>query len=386
MKVTVSYQSLMNVLGFPNTILSDKSVDDKSKNIIFLVRPDGMKVVGYNVFTFSRTEMDIVESEDIPESGWEFQVKASNLNKVLSSFSSLYKTKVDNVSFSEEGVKIKLSVYEEAIKEEDSRLAQVSEFYLENVPIIANVNTEIHMGFPESVDLLTSGDLSLYIDSLMPLMSNDSAGSNASKLNFAPDYVFVMCGYMSAFFKNRLPEAFKGMALSYSSINFLKKLLEGVDSINVCRIDKYLCVQSGTTEAFLKHQNIKLKHEPYLKKMDKTLGVSVDRFYLKDVLRRMGNVATDGKMFIMDDGNLNVVCTDFQQNIPMNKVKPGTSGIGFNITIKYFENGIIGKEDVFSSDVFIYFVKMARGYMVFMQDKSGAWISSTQVTEAKEEV
>lgn len=384
MKVTVSYQGLMNVLAFPNTILSDKSVEDKMKNVIFLVKPEGVKVVGYNVFTFSRTDMDIVESEDIPENGWEFQVKASSLNKILSSFSSLYKTKVEKVSFADNGVKIKLSVYEEAIKEEDSRLAQVSEFHLENVPVLSNVNHEIHMDFPEGVELLSSGDLSLYIDSLMPLMSNDSAGSNASKLNFAPDYVFVMSGYMSAFFKNRLPEAFKGMALSYSSINFLKKLVEGVDSINVCRIDKYLCVQSGSTEAFMKYQNIKLKYEAYLKKMDKKLGVSVDRFYLKDVLKRMGNVATDGKMFITEDGNLNVVCTGFQQNIPLNKVKSETAGIGFNVTIKYFESAIIGKEDVFSGDVFIYFVPMARGYMIFMQDKSGAWISNTQVTEAKE--
>lgn len=384
MKITVNYNDLMNVLSFPNTILSDKSVDDKMKNVIFLVSPDTVRVVGYNAFTFSRTEMENVEIEDVPDSGWEFQVKASNLNKVLSSFSSLFKTKVKSLSLSDYGVKIKLSVYEEAINEEDSRLSQVSEFQLENVPILGNVNKEIHMDFPENVDMLPGGDLSLYIDSLMPLMNNDSAGSNSSKMNFAPDYVFVMSGYMSAFFKNKLPEAFKGITLSYSSINFLKKLAEGVDSIGVCRIDKYLCVQSGNTEAFMKYQNIKMRYEAYLNKLDKTLGVSVDRLYLKDVLRRMGNVSTDGKMFITEDGNLNVVCTGFQQSVPLNKVKPNTAGIGFNVTIKYIENAIIGREDVFNSDVFIYFVPSVRGYMLFMMDKSGAWISNTQVTEAKE--
>ena len=384
MKITLSYQNLMNVLAFPNTVLSDKSVDDKMKNVIFLVGSEGVRVVGYNAFTFSRTEMVAIEIEDIPENGWEFQVKAPVLNKILSSFSNLYKTRVDRVSFSDNGVKIKLSVFEEAIRDEDSRLAQVSEFYMESVPIIMNVNKEIHMNFPEGTELLPSGDLTLYIDSLMPLMSNDSAGSNSGKMNFAGDYVFVMLGYMSAFFKNRLPEAFKELSLSYSSINFLKKLTEGVEAIEVCRIDKYLCVRSGNTEAFMKYQNIKMKYEAYLKRLDKKLGVCVDRFYLKDVLRRMGNVSTDGKMFVTEDGNLSVVCSDFQQNIPLNQVKPGTAGIGFNATIKYFENAIIGREDVFDGDVFIYFVPSARGYMIFMQDKSGAWISNTQVTEAKE--
>lgn len=384
MKITLDYNKLMEVLAFPNTILADKSVDEKMKNIIFLVGQEGVRVVGYNAFTFSRTEMEALEVEDIPEGGWEFQVKAGNLNKVLSSFSSLFKTRVNQVSFADSGVKIALSVYEEAVKEEDSRLSQVSEFSLENVPVLSNVNKEIHMDFPEGVDVLSGDELALYIDSLMPLMSSDSTGSNASKLNFAPDYVFVMSGYMSAFFKNRLPEAFKGMTLSYSSINFLRKMVESNSSVEVCRIDKYLCVSYNGTEAFMKYQNIRMKYEAYLKKLDKKLGICVDRLYLKDVLRRMGNVATDGKMFITEGSNLAIECAGFRQNIPLNKVKEGTAGIGFNVNVKYFESAIIGKEEVFTGDVFIYFVPTARGYMVFMMDKSGSWISNTQVTEAKE--
>ena len=383
MKITVGYQTLMDVLGFPNTVLSDKSVEDKMKNIIFMAGSESLKVVGYNAFTFSRTDMEVLESEDIPENGWEFQVKAGNLNKVLASFSSLYKTRVDRVSFSDEGVKVKLSVYEEAIEKTDSRLSQVSEFLLENVPVLSNVNKEIHMPFPEDVDVLDSDSLSLYIDSLMPLMSNDSNGGNAGKMNFAPDYVFVMSGYMSSFFKNRLPEAFKDITLSYSSVNFLKKLTEASENLEVCRIDKYLCVHCGSTEAFMRYQNIKMRYEAYLKKLDKKIGFSVDRLYLRDVLRRMGNVSQDGKMFVTEDGNLNVVCAGFQQNIPLNQVKEGTAGIGFSVTIKYFDSAIIGRDGVFSDDVFVYLVPTARGYMLFMMDRTGTWISNTQVTEAR---
>ena len=74
MKLTVDYEELGKVVGFTNTIINNKSVDDKLKNVIFLVDADGTaKVAGYNQFTFGRTVLESAVAEDIPESGWEFQ-------------------------------------------------------------------------------------------------------------------------------------------------------------------------------------------------------------------------------------------------------------------------------------------------------------------------
>ena len=194
MKITVDYEELVRVLGFVNTVLSDKSVDDKMKNVIFLVKNDSVKVVGYNPLTFSRTELEKAEVEDVNEEGWVFQVKSAGLNKVLSSFLSLYKTEVSKLEFTEDGVKIRLTVFEEAKDEADSRLSQESSFLLENITILSNVLKEVNLEFPEDVSVLDSAELFLYIDSLYPLMSNESSSVNASKLNFADDYVFVLTG------------------------------------------------------------------------------------------------------------------------------------------------------------------------------------------------
>ena len=192
MKLTLDFSELVSVLGFSNTILSDKSVDDKLKNVIFMVSEKGCKAVGYNAFTFHRTELKSAKVEDISDEGWEFQIKASELNKIVSSFSSLYKTKVEKISFEKEGVKVRLTVYEEPIDEKDARLAQASKFNLEDAPILANINKEIHMEFPEELDILASEDLSFFLDALFPLMSNDSESKMAGKLNFAEDYIFVI--------------------------------------------------------------------------------------------------------------------------------------------------------------------------------------------------
>lgn len=380
MKITLNYDELVNTLGFATTVLSDKSVEDRMKNIIFLVEENKVKIVGYNAFTFSRTVLDNVVTEDILDSGWQFQVRSSNLTKILSSFSSLSKTKVSKVDFEEDGVRVKLTVYEEAVKEEDIRLSQNSVFQLENVPILGNVMKEITMEFPSETEMLDSPDLFFYIDTLLPLMSNDSASKNESKLNFAEDYVFVMSGQMSAYCVNKLPDAFKGLTLSYSSVNFLKKLTEGTDAIHICRIDRYLCIQSENTEAFMKYQNIRIKYQAYLQRMNKEKGIVVDRLYLKDVLKRMSNIAPDGKMYITDNCELEVTNSNFHQIIPLVNVKEGTAGIAFNVSVSFMEKVIVGKDDVFSGDLFIYFVPTARGYSIFMKDKTGAWLSNTTVT------
>lgn len=382
MKISLKYDELVETLGFATTVLNDKSVEDKMKNVIFLVDSNSVKVVGYNAFTFSRTEIENVSVEDIPGNGWQFQVRSANLLKILSSFSSLSKTRVDDVDFEEDGVKIKISIHENAIKEEDSRLSQTCVFHMENIPIMNNVMKDINMEFPEDVELVDGADLSLYLESLLPLMSNDSASKNESKLNFASDYVFVMSAQMSAYFKNKLPEAFKELTLSYSSVNFLKKLTEGSNDINICRIEKYLCIQSNNTEAFMRYQNIKIKYQAYLQRLNKDKGIVVDRLYLKDVLRRMSNISPDGKMTITDTGILEVSNSNFYQEIPLIKVKEGTAGISFNVSVSFLERAIVGKDEVLSEELFMYFVPTARGYSIFLLDKTGAWLSNTTVTRA----
>lgn len=376
---TVSYDELVKVLGFSNTVLSDKSVEEKAKNVIFHVKDGEVKVIGRSPFTFSRTILETFSAES--DSEVIFQVKASNLNKILQSYASLYKTKVSDLEFSDEANKIVLKVHEEAINPEDSKLSNDSVYRLDNIPVVANVQSEITMEFPEETELLDSAELYLYIDALVPLMSNESASTNASKLNFAEDYVFVITGYMSSFFKNKLPDAFKDITLSYSSVNFLKKLTSDVENVSVCKTDKYVCIQGNNTEAFLRHQKIRIKYKQFIDGMSTNMGIVVDRLYLKDVIKRMSNVSSEGKFFIAD-GIITANADGFTQEIPLNNVKEGTNDISFNVSLGTLEKAIIGKDDSFTNDLFIYFVQSARGYRVYIKDKTGAWLSNLQCTRA----
>lgn len=382
MKVTVGFEELAKVLNFTNTIINNKSVDDKLKNVIFMVNANGeVRVAGYNQFTFGRTLLETAEIEDIPENGWEFQVKADALNKIIASFSNLFKTKVEKLDFSVEGVRIKVTVHELPLEEKDSRLAQDSKFLLESAPIMNNILKEIHREFPTECDGIVSDELYIYIDSLLPLLSNDTANTTGSKLFFADDYVFVISSDVSGFVKNNLPDSFKMLTLSYSSVAFLKKVCELSQTINVSKIDKYICIQAENTEAFMRFQKPSVQHRTYLDRLKKDKGICVDRFYLKDILRRMGSMSADGIMRVEGD-DLIVENSNFNQMVPLINKKDGTDGIAFKVNISTLSNAILGKDDVFKSDIFMYFVPSGHAYMTYLMDKSGAWVTINKVTSA----
>lgn len=380
MKAKISYSELVSVLGYVNTILSDKTVDDKMKNVIFLVEKDEVTVVGYSPIVFARTNMSDIEVSDV-EDNWDFQVKSSDLNKILASFTNLYKTKVDYIELEkiETNSKIIVTIHEEALKEEDDRLSQTSRFLLDNIPIMESVKKEIYMDFPEETDIVPSEELLIYINSLYPLMSNDSASSLVSKLNFSEEYVFVNASYINSFMKNKLTDSFKGLTLGYSSIAFLKKLCEGVDGITCKKIERYLCVESGVTEAFIKYQKVKVKPDTYVKRFSNENGIVLDRLYLKDVLKRMLVASQDGVAKVTDLG-LEVSNNNFSQILPLEKVKGDVENLSFKLSVPVFMKTILGDDNIFPDKVFLYFVKTgSNGYLLFVRDATGGWFSTIQV-------
>lgn len=379
MKFSVSYDKLKEVLDFPNVVISDKIVEEKFRNVIFMVRQEGVTVVGYNSLTFVKCPISDVEVVEVPEEGYDFQVKASDLNKLVSSFNNLAKTVVSGVDFELDGVRIKVTVHESPKKEEDTRYAQSCHFHLECPPIITNIKKEISIDFPESSDGAVSDELLLYLDSLFPLLVNDTSNGSGSKLNFAEDYVFVISSVASGFFKNKLPDSFKEISLGYSSINILKKLCGVSENILVGKLQNYICVQAENVEAFLRFQKVRPIHQMYIKRVNKDNGVVVDRLYLRDVLRRIGNMNSNGEMYIGED--LEFTNENFNQVIPIIKKKGNVDDIGVKISIPVIEKCILGSDTIFSENLFIYLIESGRGYSLVMSDSSGTWFSLVQVSK-----
>lgn len=384
MKVTLSFEELSSLLDYAGIVFSDKSVEEKMKNVIFSVDKESARFIAYNVYIFCRTtfEQAEIDIEDAPL--WLFTVKFSDIRKIVSSYSNLARTKVTNISFETEGVRIKVTVNEDPKDGESERFAKSSTFTLETAAVIAKVAEEIKMPFPEEVDSVTAGDLLLYLDTLSPILSNDKASAIGSKLNFAEDYVFVINGSMSAFMVNKLPDSFKDLAISYSSASFCKRLVEHGETVCVAKTKMHLCLQEGNTEAFIRIQKLSANYKAYTSKLSKEKGIQVDRLYLKDVLRRLGSTDAKGTAEVRQDDSgegycLNLSSPGFFQEVPLNNVKDAV-GLKFDMSIPVLEKTILGRDDIFTSDLYIYFTETARGYIIFLSDKTGSWLANTQVT------
>ena len=374
MKISISFEEMQRTMGYINTLF-DKSVDEKMKNVIFLVGSEGVTVVGHSPFTFSRVHLSEVEMQDIdPNIPWNFQVKASDINKILSSYTSLSKTKADTIIFEENDSRIRATVHEVPLKEEDSRLEQYSHYQLDRKNILQTILDTVLESFPSETDSIMSEDLGLYLGCLSGVM--DSSGTATSKLNFADDYVFVINSHMSSFMVNRLPDAFRGITLNSSSISFLNKMVNSSECLSVAREGNYLCVSSENIESFMRYQKQSINYKAYLKD-DTSLGIVLDRAYLKDVLKRMGSVSPEGKASCEDDC-LYLVNEAFEQNIPLENSRGNVSDVCFSISVPILEKSVIS--DV-SDKVFIYFIPSARGYFVKITDACGIWFSVTQVVK-----
>jgi hypothetical protein len=383
MKVSVPFSDLNSALGYINPVLADKSVKPENKNVIFIVTADEVKIAAYNAFTMCRTVLNNAEVEDVFDM-WQFQVKATDVNKIISAFSNLSKTKAEFIDFENEDVHIKVTVHERALKEEDSCLSQDSSFELQSSAIARKINEELLADFPESPVLYASGDLLLYLDPMVPMLTDDTSNGIASRLNFAHDYVFVTSPSWSAFMQNKLSEEFHNLCLGYSSVVFFKKLCEGSENISIARTPTYLCIEVGNTQAFMRYKPVKVTYSAFVSKRSTERGIVLDRPYFRDVLRRMGAVDTDGKLSIISDSALLVENSSFQQEIPLIKSK-GADIVGtrFNASISTLSNLLLGRDEVFSSTVFIYFVNTTRGYMLFLSDSTGAWFTTAQVSSIK---
>lgn len=378
MKISVGFDELNKVLNFSSTILSDRIVEDKMKNVIFIVYKDCVKVCFYNALTFCRTTLEDVKSIEGVEGEWIFQVKFSDLTKIISGYSNLSKTKVDEFTFSDDVSKIRVSVSEVAVNEGDTYLNQTSKFTIDNVSVIDSIEKDVKMEFPDGASLVPSGDVLVYVDSMLPIMSNDTGNAIANKLNFADDYVFVLSSFMTAFFKNKLPDEMKKITLGYSSVNFLKKLCE-LGDLCIKKIDKFICVSVGMSEAFMRYQPIRMRYQQYIDRFSRESGVLLNRMYFKDVLRRMGCMATDGVCKITEDGYLSVENSNFSQVIPLIKVKGDVAGVSFKISVSTIEKLVIGRDNVFPEELFLYIKKEGSGYALFFSDSTNAWFTQTQV-------
>ena len=383
MKLKFDFVALTGCLDYVTAIVEDKLLDETMRNIIFKVTQDKVTLTGYNRLVTCHTVVPALEVLEIASEVQYMQIKAKELNDFLNTFKTLGRTKATDVEFFTDKNKVRMFVYEEPIEgdaDTESRLSQKSTWSFDDIPIKEIVMREINAGADsKATEMIASVDVLLYLNSLLPLVADDAGSSVPSRMFFGEEYVFVIPRVFATLFENQLPSSFKGVVFSHSSLGFLKKLLACNSSVFVEKTDTHLCISTDTSLAILKYDTKMPDTRLYVDSVDKSNAISMDRIYLKDVLKRLSLIKESISVEICpEDMTLSVSNTKFKQIIPLLRVKGLTENLKFKLPTDVFASAIVGDDTLFAQELFIYIKPVTNAVSLVVTDSSGQWKSFLQ--------
>lgn len=394
MVFSCDYDKLVTNLQDIADIVEDPLAAEGDKSIIFKFHKDEngntVRLIGISpviIFKRSLSEGDyhlILEDTEVDDNGDKLiMIKSRELLNFLNSYKSLRKTKVDELIFEQSKNKIKCSVIESLnfTKEEIDKINQElswdpsahdpreekfhSSWTFDIIPIKQNRLSYINIVAPD-VELQKEsgmGEFKLLSKSMIPIVDNSS--TMYGSMDFDTNWLVAFNQAYVAFMCNVIPgDAFKGIKLSYRTLSFINKIISSEEDIQFARIDKYIYFKTKSSEAFIVYDTKLTPYETQLKMFNANHMVSVDRAFLKDILKRF-KLINDSIEITIDSENsiIKMKNSKFEQEIPiLNQKDFNFSIIHFKIMPNYLDGAIIGEDGTFNKEddenngqLFIYY-------------------------------
>lgn len=374
----LDYNTLTYLLDNATSVTSDSALKDVDKTIFFLVNNDGESIaVAKNSDLFIRVKFT---PELVKEAG-NVQLNSSELSKILGTFSSLSRTRVESIEFKVNNSKVQVIVHEVALDEGYEEFAGDTSYSLDSIKIKEKTLQDISVEFDDenAVDV-DSMELDIVLSTLMPIMDSKK-GLNNNQIHFASDQIFVMDNRSQVFYKNILPEVFGNSAFRYTSVAYMRKMIQTSNHLRVVISGNKFAIRSenGEIEAYINQLGVRFNYKPTLEGITKENGIVLDRAFLKDIIRRLSIMGSDPKVSIQEDG-VHITTESFSRVIPIMNSKGNVEGIEFKVNSSLLSSMIIGDDSVMSNDLFLYFERATRGIQLTISDDSGAFLSNTRVS------
>lgn len=374
----LDYNTLTYLLDNATSVTSDSALKDADKTIFFLVNNAGESIaVAKNSDLFIRVKFT---PELVKEAG-NVQLNSSELSKILGTFSNLSRTRVESVEFKVNNSKVQVIVHEVALDEGYEEFAGDTSYSLDSIKIKEKTLQDISVEFDDenAVDV-DSMELDIVLSTLMPIMDSKK-GLNNNQIHFASDQIFVMDNRSQVFYKNILPEVFGNSAFRYTSVAYMRKMIQTSNHLRVVISGNKFAIRSenGEIEAYINQLGVRFNYKPTLEGITKENGIVLDRAFLKDIIRRLSIMGSDPKVSIQEDG-VHITTESFSRVIPIMNSKGNVEGIEFKVNSSLLSSMIIGDDSVMSNDLFLYFERATRGIQLTISDDSGAFLSNTRVS------
>lgn len=375
----LEYDNLVYLLDNATSVTSDSALKDADKTIFFLIKEEGESIaVAKNSDLFIRVKFT---PELVKEAG-NVQVNSSELSKILGTFSNLSRTRVESIEFKVHKSKVQVIVHESALDEDYQDFAGDTSYSLDSINIKEKTLQDISVEFDDenAVDV-DSMELDIVLSTLLPIMDSKK-GLNNNQIHFASDQIFVMDNRSQIFYKNILPEVFSNSSFRYTSVAYMRKLIQTSNHLRVVISGNKFAIrsESGEVEAYINQLGVRFNYKPTLEKITKENGIILDRAFLKDIIRRLSIMGSDPKVSIQEDG-VHITTESFSRVIPISNSKGNVEGIEFKVNSSLLASMIIGDDSVMSNNLFLYLEPVKpRGIQLTISDDSGAFLSNTKVS------
>lgn len=396
MKVVCNYADLMAALSDVFSVVDDSLTQEDKRVICFYLENGGVDLIGKGRLVSIKHKLD---SASVVEGENEVLVlKGKELLGFLNSYKSLRRTKVDEVIFENINDKrLKCTVVEVEAKSEDEMFSMfadgenkkmTSSWVFDIYPVDRELQEVLKMKFPESGGVLFSSEnLRLYTTNLLPLMQTST--NNYGYLNFGDDFAVVFSQAFVVFVKNLVMEGdiFKNMRLQYRGVAYIDRMANAYESLEFQRDGRMLYLRTPVSEAYIMvDENLPL-YKPYTEQFKKDHVVTIDRIYLKDVLRRL-NLLNDNIEVVIkaEEGIVSLHNSRFGQDVDIHYSRgmEELPNVRFKIMPDVIDHAIIGADERFilpdneyGSDTFIYYCKAEAGGRdnIIFSDATGGWFS-----------
>lgn len=375
----LDYDNLVYLLDNATSVTSDSALKDADKTIFFLIKDEGESIaVAKNSDLFIRVKFT---PKLVKEAG-NVQVNSSELSKILGTFSNLSRTRVESIEFKVHKSKVQVIVHESALDEDYQDFAGDTSYSLDSINIKEKTLQDIIVEFDDenAVDV-DSMELDIVLSTLLPIMDSKK-GLNNNQIHFASDQIFVMDNRSQIFYKNILPEVFSNSSFRYTSVAYMRKLIQTSNHLRVVISGNKFAIrsESGEVEAYINQLGVRFNYKPTLEKITKENGIILDRAFLKDIIRRLSIMGSDPKVSIQEDG-VHITTESFSRVIPISNSKGNVEGMEFKVNSSLLASMIIGDDSVMSNNLFLYLEPVKpRGIQLTISDDSGAFLSNTKVS------
>lgn len=376
------YSYLLNCLTDMSIVVEDSIVNDDSKNIVFEVSTEVVKIIGINKLI---TYRKIVDKDKVSVNGVEdtlyLQIRSKELINFLSSYKTLSRTKIKRVLFELiNPFKVKCTMIETV---EGSDKEYASQWLFENIAIKPTVKQYIDMQKPDTdLTVINTDKFKGLMENFFPSLSSTidaySYAIFSSENLIALNQAYTIVGDNP--FKDT--EIFKGMKLSYKVLNFMNKIIFDFDSISIAKTDRnlYMTTQEGS-DIFLMYNSQLPLYKPYLEMIDTTHRIELDRSYLRDILKRL-TLSKEVVNVVLDCNDKEVIFknTKFEQIIDMQAFNDieGFEKIRFKIMPDILGKALIGNDKNFKV-VNIYYSTQNNNNIIIFSDENNSWYTIIRV-------